>query len=49
MTDQRWWSVEELASTSETVFPETLAAILAGTVAMRVPVRTWGRSRKVGT
>jgi 8-oxo-dGTP diphosphatase len=29
MTDHRWWSVEELASTPETVFPETLAAILA--------------------
>jgi len=29
MTDHRWWSVEELTSTSETVFPETLVAILA--------------------
>jgi 8-oxo-dGTP diphosphatase len=29
MTDHRWWSVEELTSTSEKVFPETLAAILA--------------------
>jgi 8-oxo-dGTP diphosphatase len=29
MTDLRWWSVEELTSTSETVFPETLIAILA--------------------
>ncbi len=29
MTDQRWWSVEELTSTRETVFPETLVAILA--------------------
>jgi 8-oxo-dGTP diphosphatase len=29
MTDHRWWSVEELTSTTETVFPETLAAILA--------------------
>jgi 8-oxo-dGTP diphosphatase len=30
MTDHRWWSVEELTSTSDTVFPETLVAILAG-------------------
>jgi 8-oxo-dGTP diphosphatase len=30
MTDHRWWSVEELTSTSEAVFPETLVAILAG-------------------
>jgi 8-oxo-dGTP diphosphatase len=29
MTDHRWWSVEELTSRSEAVFPETLAAILA--------------------
>ena len=29
MADHRWWSVEELTSTSETVFPETLVAILA--------------------
>ena len=29
MTDHRWWSVEELTSTNETVFPETLVAILA--------------------
>jgi 8-oxo-dGTP pyrophosphatase MutT (NUDIX family) len=29
MTDHRWWSVEELMSTSEAVFPETLVAILA--------------------
>jgi 8-oxo-dGTP pyrophosphatase MutT (NUDIX family) len=29
MTDHRWWSVEELTSTRETVFPETLVAILA--------------------
>jgi 8-oxo-dGTP diphosphatase len=29
MTDQRWWSVEELLSTNEAVFPETLVAILA--------------------
>ena len=29
MTDHRWWSVEELTSTSEAVFPETLVAILA--------------------
>ena len=28
MTDHRWWSVEELTSTSETIFPETLVAIL---------------------
>ena len=28
MTGHRWWSVEELTSTSETVFPETLVAIL---------------------
>jgi 8-oxo-dGTP pyrophosphatase MutT (NUDIX family) len=28
MTDHRWWSVEELRSTSEAVFPETLVAIL---------------------
>ena len=30
MKDHRWWSVDELKSTSETVFPATLAAILAG-------------------
>ena len=29
MTDHRWWSVEELTTTSETVFPETLITILA--------------------
>jgi 8-oxo-dGTP diphosphatase len=29
MTDYRWWSVEELTSTSEAVFPETLVTILA--------------------
>ena len=29
MTDHHWWSVEELTSTSEAVFPETLVAILA--------------------
>src|SRR5437763_9949139 len=29
MTDHRWWSVEELTITSETVFPETLITILA--------------------
>jgi 8-oxo-dGTP diphosphatase len=30
MTEHRWWSVEELTSTSEAVFPETLVTILAG-------------------
>ena len=29
MADHRWWSVEELASTREVVFPETLVTILA--------------------
>ena len=29
MTEHRWWSVEELTSTSEAVFPETLVTILA--------------------
>jgi len=29
ITDHRWWSVEELTSTCEAVFPETLVAILA--------------------
>ena len=29
MTEHRWWSVEELTSTRETVFPETLVTILA--------------------
>ena len=29
MADHRWWSVQELKSTSEAVFPETLVAILA--------------------
>jgi 8-oxo-dGTP diphosphatase len=28
MTDHRWWSVEELTSSVEAVFPETLVAIL---------------------
>jgi 8-oxo-dGTP diphosphatase len=28
MTDHRWWSVEELTSTGDAVFPETLVAIL---------------------
>jgi len=30
MTDHLWWSVEELRFTSEVVFPEKLADILAG-------------------
>ena len=30
MTNHRWWSVEELTTTSEAVFPETLVTILAG-------------------
>jgi len=30
MADHRWWSSEELTSTSEVVFPERLASILAG-------------------
>jgi 8-oxo-dGTP diphosphatase len=30
MVDHRWWSVDELTSTNEAVFPETLVAILAG-------------------
>jgi 8-oxo-dGTP pyrophosphatase MutT (NUDIX family) len=29
MADHRWWSVEELTSTSEAMFPETLVTILA--------------------
>src|SRR5713226_10649256 len=29
MTDHRWWSVEELKSTSEAIHPETLVDILA--------------------
>jgi 8-oxo-dGTP diphosphatase len=29
MTDHRWWSVDELTSTSESVFPETLVTMLA--------------------
>ena len=29
ITDHRWWSIEELTSTTEVVFPETLVAILA--------------------
>jgi 8-oxo-dGTP pyrophosphatase MutT (NUDIX family) len=29
MADHRWWSAEELKSTSEIVFPESLASILA--------------------
>jgi 8-oxo-dGTP diphosphatase len=29
MANHRWWSVEELKSTRETVFPETLLTILA--------------------
>ena len=29
MADHRWWSVEELRSTSEVVFPENLASLLA--------------------
>jgi 8-oxo-dGTP diphosphatase len=37
MTDHRWWSVEELRSTSEAVFPETLVTILA-----RIDVETSG-------
>src|SRR5258708_6309028 len=38
MTDHRWWSVEELTSTSETVFPETLVAILASIRQSETPV-----------
>jgi 8-oxo-dGTP diphosphatase len=30
MIEHRWWSVDELTSTSEAVFPETLVTILAG-------------------
>jgi 8-oxo-dGTP pyrophosphatase MutT (NUDIX family) len=30
IADHRWWSVEELKSASETVFPDALVAILAG-------------------
>jgi 8-oxo-dGTP diphosphatase len=30
LIDHRWWSVDELMSASEVVFPETLVAILAG-------------------
>jgi 8-oxo-dGTP pyrophosphatase MutT (NUDIX family) len=30
MADHHWWSVEQLTSTSEVVFPEKLVAILAG-------------------
>jgi 8-oxo-dGTP diphosphatase len=30
ITEHRWWSIPEVRSTSETVFPETLVAILAG-------------------
>jgi 8-oxo-dGTP pyrophosphatase MutT (NUDIX family) len=30
MVDHRWWSSEELTSTSEVVFPEKLVSILAG-------------------
>ena len=29
LTEHRWWSIEELTSTSEAVFPETLVSILA--------------------
>ena len=29
MIDHRWWSVDELTSTSEAIFPETLVTILA--------------------
>ncbi|AXL48778.1 DNA mismatch repair protein MutT [Paraburkholderia caffeinilytica] len=28
MADSRWWSLAELASTSETIYPEDLSAIL---------------------
>jgi 8-oxo-dGTP pyrophosphatase MutT (NUDIX family) len=30
MADHHWWSVDELMSTNEVIFPETLGAILAG-------------------
>ena len=29
IADHRWWSIRELASTSETVFPESLVSILS--------------------
>jgi len=29
MAEHRWWSLEEIASTDETIFPEDLAGILA--------------------
>ena len=32
MADHRWWSAEELTYTSEVVFPENLASILAGLI-----------------
>src|SRR5258708_9128422 len=38
MTDHRWWSVEELKATSDTVFPETLVAILASIRQSETPV-----------
>jgi 8-oxo-dGTP pyrophosphatase MutT (NUDIX family) len=30
MTDHHWWSVEELMSTTQVIYPESLVAILAG-------------------
>jgi len=30
MTDHRWWSIHELKSTSETIWPERLAELLSG-------------------
>ncbi|MEX0971252.1 MAG: NUDIX domain-containing protein [Paracoccaceae bacterium] len=35
MQDQRWWGVEDLATTSETFFPENLAEMMARARALR--------------
>ena len=51
MTDHRWWSVEDLMSTSETVFPETLVDILTAStsLARRLrSLRTTGRAVRAG-
>jgi 8-oxo-dGTP diphosphatase len=37
ITDHRWWSVEELSSAKDVVFPETLVSILASAVSEARP------------
>jgi hypothetical protein len=37
LVDYRWWTVEELTTTGETVYPYGLAPLLAVLIAGRIP------------